>query len=365
MDRAAYELANRIKTEPEMDEVIRFGNPGSIETEQYKKYIIQKIQREKRQGKRSRKGKHVPVYAAACAALFLLVGTVFFGDEIHAMVRQISWHVGSAIGISEDLADYSEVVNASVSDKGYVITLQEALANEGELVINYTVQREDGKPMENPVSDAGMIILEETLYINGEKINCASEVGSDFLDEEQKVLGIITKYFLFHVPDIDLSKENEFRVEVDRIGVDGGVKGDWNFAFKADSSALTGDTKRMKIGKSFILPDGVTVTLDEFSTNKLEQRISYSLSDRTLFNFRVDVEDSEGNRTVFATRTQGDSGYMLGRGDTELFDWMSGRLDEGTNKVTMTLYARKEIDENGLVEQAGYIQLGEPFEIEF
>lgn len=56
---------------------------------------------------------------------------------------------------------------------------------------------------------------------------------------------------------------------------------------------------------------------------------------------------------------------MLGRGDRELFDWMSGRLDEGADKVKMTLYAGKEIDENGPAEQADYIQLGEPFEIEF
>ena len=367
MNREAYELANRIKTEAETGGDILLDGPGDAEIEKYKNYIAKKIQEERRSERRRRKGmhKHIRTYAAACAALFLLAGIVFFGDEIHAMIRQISWNIGSALGIPEDLADYSEVVNTSVSDKGYVITLQEALAGEGELMVNYTLQREDGEPMEYLITGERLLMLDGDLYINGEKVNCAIEVGGDYLDEEQKILGVVTKYLLFHISDIDLTKENEFRMEFDRIGVDGGVKGDWAFAFRADNSALAGDTKRAEIGESFMLPDGVKVTLDEFSSNKLEQRISYSLSARSLYTLMVDAKDSEGNRVEFLTRTQGDSGYMLNRNhyEAEVPEETPDRLDDEAETVTMTLYAIKELDEDGLTGN-DYVQIGEPFEIE-
>lgn len=364
MNREAYELANRIKTEAETGGDILLDGPGDAETERYKNYIAQKIRKEKRRENRRRKGKyrHMRISAAACAGVFLLAGVACFGDEIHAMIRQISWNIGSALGISEDLADYSEVVNTSVSDKGYVITLQEALVSEGELMVNYTLQREDGEPMDELFSDAGLLMTRENFYINGEEVKCASEMGGDFLDEERKILGVVTKYFLFHIPDIDLAKENEFRIEFERIG---GEKGDWKFAFKADSSALAGDTKRTEIGESFMLPDGVKVTLDEFSSNKLEQRISYSLSARSLYTLVVDAEDSEGNRVEFSTRTQGDSGYMLNRThhEAEAPEETDSRLNEEAETVTMTLYARKELDEDGQAVR-DYVQIGEPFAIE-
>lgn len=364
MNREAYELANRIKTETETGGDILLDGPGDVEKEKYKKYIMQKIQEEEQGESRRRKGKyrHMRISAAACAGVFLLAGIVFFGDEIHAMIRQISWNIGSALGTPEDLADYSQVVNTSVSDKGYVITLQEALVSEGELMVNYTLQRENGEPLDELFSDTGLLMTRENLYINGEEMKCASEMGGDFLDEEQKILGVVTKYFLFHVCGIDLAKENEFRIEFEQIG---GEKGDWNFAFKADSSALAGDTKRAEIGESFMLPDGIKVTLDEFSSNKLEQRITYSLSARSRYTLVLDAEDSEGNRVEFSTRTQGDSGYMLNRTHYEagVPEETGSRLDEEAETVTMTLYARKDLDENG---QAVHdcVQIGEPFVIE-
>ena len=114
-----------------------------------------------------------------------------------------------------------------------------------------------------------------------------------------------------------------------------------------------------------MLPDGIKVTLDEFSSNKLEQRITYSLSARSRYTLVLDAEDSEGNRVEFSTRTQGDSGYMLNRTHYEagVPEETGSRLDEEAETVTMTLYARKDLDENG---QAVHdcVQIGEPFVIE-
>lgn len=347
MDRAAYELANRIKTEPETDWNTPTAGPGEIEVKKYKNYIMKEIDREKREERKNFRG----MYAAACAALILFAGTAFFGDEVHAMIRQISWSIGNALGISGDLANYREVVNTSAADKGYIITLQEAVAGEEKLVINYTLQREDGGSMDEILTADG------SLYINGKNVTDSVGGSAEFLDEEQKAVGVVLEYF---VEDMDLSGENDFRIHFDRIGATDSLEGEWNFAFRADGADLIADTKRTAIGKTFELPNGGQITLEEFTANELEQRISYTLSDASDYFYKVEAEDSNGNRAEFGVRTQDkDSGHMQ---NEEIIQ--DGRLDAEAESAAITLYAMEMPEESGRIDD-DYVQVGETFTIDF
>lgn len=347
MDRAAYELANRIKTEPEADWNTLAAGPGEIEMKKYKKYIVDEISRERKEKRKNSSG----MYVAACAALILIIGTVSFGDEVHAMIRQVSWSIGNALGIASDLADYREVVNTSVADSGYVITLQDAVAFEEKLVINYTLQREDGGVMD------GMPTADGSLYINGKNVTDGASGSAEFLDDEQKIVGVVLSYY---VSDVDFSQENNFRITYDRVGTTDSVKGKWEFEFTADGTDLIADTKRIGIEKTFELPDGVKVTLNELIINDLEQGIYYSLSDATDHILKVEAVDSTGKQVEFGVRTQDkESGYMQ---NEEIID--DGRIDENAKSVTMTLYAVELPKESGQMSN-DYVQLGEPFILEF
>lgn len=346
MNREAYELANRINTELDAERSYLTEGPGDIMTKKYKDTVLQEIKKEKQK----KKSTFRKTSAAACAALILLAGTVAFGDEVHAMIRQVSWSIGNALGIAADLADYREVVNTSVADSGYVITLQEAVVSEEKLVINYTLQREDGEAMEEmPTADGG-------LYINGKNVTDGVGGSVEFLDEEQTIVGVVLNYY---VSGIDFSKENHFRLAYDRIGITDSVKGKWEFEFTADGTDLIADTKRINIDRSFELPDGVTVTLEEFTTNDLEQRISYSFSGTTDYIFKAEAVDSTGKQVEFGVRTQDKrSGYMQ---NEEIID--DGRIDDGAESVTITLYAMELPKESGQMSH-DYIQLGESFELQ-
>lgn len=347
MDRVAYKLANKIKTEPEADWNTLTICPGEIEMKKYKNDIMREIGREKEEKKKNLRG----MYAAACAAFILFAGSIFFGDEVHAMIRQISWSIGNALGISGDLADYREVINTSVTDKGYVITLQEAVAGEEKLVINYTLQREDGGSMDEILTADG------SLYINGKNVTDSVGGSAGFLDEEQKIVGVVSDYF---VEDMDLSGENDFQISFERIGVTDSVKGKWNFEFRADGTDLIADTKRAVIGKTFALPNGGEITLNEFTSNELEQRISYSLSNASNYVFMAKAEDSDGNRAEFGVRVQDKvSGYMQ---NEEIIE--DGRIDAGSERVTVTVYAAEMPEESGQMSN-DYVQVGETFEIDF
>lgn len=346
MNREAYKLANEIKTELETYGDYLEECPSDVEMKRYKNNVLGEIKKEKQ----SRKNTFRRASVAACAALMLIAGTVAFGDEVHAAIKEFGWSISNALGISKDLADYKEIVNTSVRDKGYMITLQEAVVSEEKLVINYTLQREDGQPMDKYLTPDGI------LYINGKAMTGGVGGSSVFLDEDQKVLGIVAEY---EAAGVDLSGENEFRIAFERLGFEDGVKGKWEFAFTASGADLIADTKRTEIGKTFELPDGVTVTLKELTLNDLEQRISYDLSGPTNYILMVKAEDSMRNQVEFGVRSQDrKSGYMQ---NEEVID--DGRLDAETNTVTMTFYAVEVPEEDARISD-DYVQIGEAFQLD-
>lgn len=352
MNREAYKLANRIDTEFEADGGYQTECPGDIVMKKYKDNMLQEIKKEK-QGKKSAFRK---MLAAAGAALILLTGTAVLGDEVHAMIRQVSWSIGNALGIASDLADYREVVNTSVADNGYVVTLQDAVVSEEKLVINYTLQREDGGEISMP-DPLDIPNLDGILYVNGRNVTCAVGGSCEFLDEEHTIVGMVSEYFLY---GMDLSGENDFEINISGKGRGNSIKGKWNFSFRADGALLLADTKRTAIGMTFELPNGGKITLDEFTSNELEQRIIYSLSEGSDYSFEVKAEDSNGNQVEFGVRIQDkETGHMQ---NEEIIG--DGRIDENAESVTMTLYAVELPKESGQMSN-DYVQLGEPFILKF
>lgn len=365
MKKEAYELANRMVTELDANWDCLDGRLSDAEMKRYKNQFLKEIKKEKQTKKKNFHG----VYAAACAALILFVGTAVFSDEVHAMIRQISWSIGNALGISSDLAEYREVVNTSITDAGYIVTLQEAIVTKEKLIVSYTIEREDGKSPKELIDSSGGANLEKgiypetDLYINGEKVQSAILADYQFINEEQTVVGAVSQFQLL-AKEIDLSQENEYEI--------GFYRNKWNiafhvgeFAFKADGADLAADTERTDIGKIFELPDGVKVTLSEFTTNELEQRITYSLSAYTDYILKVEATDSTGKQAKFGVRVQGsESGYMQNEQMVTEGEVYYGRLDESAESAIMTLYA-VELPKKGGEVNDEYVQIGESFEVKF
>lgn len=347
MNREAYKLANEIRTDLLTDDGRLMESPEDIDmaVKRYEKAALQEIHKEKKAA-----GKRLAKRTAAACAVVALAGTAVFSGEVHAAIRQITWSIESALGLSGDLADYRDVIHTSVADKGYVITLQEAVISEEKLTVNYTLQREDEQPVETYLTPV------EALYVNGKRVTDGGSRGSaDFLDETHKVLGLEMSY---DIPDMDLSAENEYRIEIKELGMEERIKGNWDFAFTADGAALMADTRRITIGKEFTLPDGVTVTLEELTMNELEQRISFKQSGSTRYLIQIMAEDSEGHQVEFGLRSSdARSGYMSN--EEILYD---GRIADTAGQVTMTLNAVELPEESGRISD-DYVQVGDTFEL--
>ena len=341
MNKKAYELANNINMEAEIGTCGHTKPLSPAEIKHYRKTF------RKRTGKHAKKA--YPKYAAACLAALFLSAAVVSGDA-HAAIEHIRWSISSALGLPGSLEKYREVIDTSVTDNGYVFTLQEVVATEDKLVINYTVAREDGLSLgEIPcVPDA-------TLYINGIAIRNGSSGGSTFLDDANTILGVDMSY---ETSDIDMSRENTYQIRFRSLGNETNVRGKWDFEFTADAAELLADTRRIPIGKEFLIADGITVTLEELSLNELEQRISYSIKGTSNQILMLMAEDTDGRQVEFDTKIyDGNTGEGYMQNQEILYDV---RISETADTVSLTLYSMELPEESGKMSN-DYRQIGETF----
>ena len=349
MRKEAYTLANEIGAKWEFNTSYQKERLETEDIERYKRAVMNKIRIENK--KVHGKTSHRMVAAAACMAV-LIFSTAVFGEKVYAAIEQISWSIGSALGLSGDLAAYSSVVHTSVTDSGYMITLQEVVVAEKKLVANYTLQREDGEPMEKIFVPVG------NLSINGKTSLGGSSGGGQFLNEEHTITGIEMSYDI--IDDVDLTQENSYQLKFEEIDIDS-VKGKWNFRFTADGADLIADTLRVSLQKEFFIEDGVSIVLEELTLNELEQRIFYHIEGSSEYMAMVWVEDGTGHQIEFSTsRFDGGSGngYMQ---NVEVIE--DGRIAEDAESVTFTLYV-KNIPQESVQMTHDYVQVGEPFVVD-
>ncbi len=350
MRKEAYTLANEIGAKWEFDTLHQAERLETENIERYKKAVMNKIRVENK--KERRKAPRRMMAAAACMAA-LIFSTAVFGEKVHAAIEQISWNIGSALGLSGDLAAYSSVVHTSVTDSGYVITLQEVVVTEGKLVVNYTLQREDGEAMEKIYVPVGK------LSINGKTAYGGSSGGGQFLNDEHTITGVDMSYDI--IDDVDLTQENSYQLKFGEIDIEGSVKGKWDFRFTADGADLIADTLHVPLQKEFFTEDSTRIVLDELILNELEQKISYHIEGSTEYMAMVQAVDSTGRQIEFTTRRfDGGSGngYMQNVEDIE-----DGRIAEDAEAVIFTLYVVHIPQESGQMSH-DYVQIGEAFTVD-
>lgn len=294
-------------------------------------------------------------YAAAAACIALVLGVTIFSSDVHAAIEHIRWSLGSALGLSGDLADYRDVIDTTVIDQGFMITLQEVIATDEKLVVNYTIQREDEESMgEIP------LMPDFNLYINGQNVTDSVSGGSEFIDDAHTIVGASSS---FDLPGIDMAQENTYQLRfssLDDYDSDTKIKGTWDFAFTADGSDIITDTTTLSIGQTFTVAEGVTVTLEDLTMNELEQRVNYRMEGSSDYLLQLTAMDSTGRQAQFDTKIfQGASGIGYMQNQEILYD---GRINESAETVTMTLYAVKMPEESGRMND-DYEQIGEPFEV--
>lgn len=351
MKQEYYLLANRIASsgdfaayaKEELDDRTR---------QKYRHDILLAIKKEKRKKREKR------VAAAAAGIAVMAAVTGIFHNEVQAAMEQIHMQLGALLGLERDYAErYTRVVHTSVSSAGYIVTLDEVIASPRKLYMNFFIERSDGGQIDEFFS------IRQQLSINGEDVNGGSGTSSSFVDSGKKILKVTAEYDLFQADSdkIDFSTENLYQLELIELAGESENAGCWEFKFLADSSDVCQDTKVMKLGSEYMMPDGTKLVLDELVLNKMEQQITYHLAgNRNYHEIKLQTVDDQGQTAEFAMGPfYEDNGYLRNSFILKNGEPIKSWIAEDAKELEVTAYVIDAPEIDGLNVDKYKKQIGE------
>lgn len=293
--------------------------------------------------------------SAAAAALAVAIGATVFGtglgDEVIANVKLAMFDIGNYLGVNKDLEDYKTVVNRTVSKNGITIQLNEVILDKDEIIVSTTV-KSDEKLGEN-----GSMNFSGDVYINGKRVSDAAGGSSKVIDEytEETVLSYkLTEELPLGDLDIEI-KYNEGYVFVG--GESTKVRGPWKFEFRANGDTLSSNSNIIELNNSFELENGQKITLNEYRSNPVGDKIYYSIENKdknNVFNVVLKGHDDLGNKVEFYSSYEELTAGLM-KNQTE--------ISEEATTLTLTPYAVAYPKESGKMSN-DFKKAGEEFTIE-
>lgn len=196
--------------------------------------------------------------AAAITGVVCLAGaaTAFpaFAKNI-PILNSIIQSFNSEYGDHGDYTKYSELINKSVTDNGITISINEALADDSELVIGYTITSSKsikGQVMPDLLSDMKVNGKSEDAYgsSGGKYLNDCTYVGLDSISTDQ-------------IHDL-----NNFNVDLKINDISKELPGEWNFAFSVSKEDLIKNSTIIYPNTKIDFPDSV-VNFDKLMKSPL------------------------------------------------------------------------------------------------
>jgi len=166
--------------------------------------------------------------AAAALVFFCLIGIGTALPSLAANVpvlNSIIQALNDRSGYHGAYADYSQIVNKSVTSNGLTLTINEVLADDSKLIVGYTVQGVD------KINNLGDICLVSNTKINGKLYSSTGGGAGKFLDEYTYV-----GYEDVHPQPMVAAQVLNINFNVFEIA---GRSGRWNFAFSASKDELS------------------------------------------------------------------------------------------------------------------------------
>lgn len=291
------------------------------------------------------------------AALAIAVGTTalrtVFSNEVTATLKLAMFDVGNYLGISKNLDDYKTVIDKAISKNGITVQLNEVILDKDEVIVSTTIKSDKS------LGENGNILMFGEVYINGKSMSGSAGGSSKQIDEftEERVLAYTLDKELGK-GDLSIEiKYNEGILNID--GKETKVKGPWNFEFKSNGDTLATNTSSIKLNTSFELENGQRITLNEYRSNVVGQKIDYSIEDKDKNNsYSVILKgyDDLGNKVEFyASHEEMTKGLFKNERQTP--------ISEDANTLILTPYAVAYPKESGRMSN-DYKTVGEEFTIE-
>ncbi len=221
-EKDIYRLFNHVRFEDgELGDLT--ADAGVAPKERIKKTLVRKIRRQ-----RTVRSLTSGLAAAALVVLCLVgIGTALpsFADNV-PLLNSIIQTLNDRSGYHGAYAEYSQIVNKSVTSNGLTLTINEVMADDSKLIVGYTVQGVD-----KIINNYDTVWLDSDIKINGKYFSSTGGGAGKFLDDYTYV-----GYEDVHPQPMAAAQILNVDFNVFEIA---GRRGRWNFAFSASKDELS------------------------------------------------------------------------------------------------------------------------------
>lgn len=272
-EKDLYKLFNHVKIDEDQFDNIE-EEVSNMQKKRIKKNLNKKIK-----GKKNWKIIKYS-YTAAALALVSLIGintvSPSFAENI-PVVGSIIQVLNEKMGIYGDYAEYSQMVDKSVTNKGIGVTINEVMADGSRLIIGYTV-KSDEKLEDEEFKD--YFSMTSDFEINGKRIDGGGSGMGNYVDDYTYIGSETVNISLLKIPE-------EFKIDL-KISNIMDIKGKWNFAFNASKEEITKNSTVFKPNQQIDFPDSI-VTIDKVEFSPIGTYISLS------GDYKVEPDEFDGS----------------------------------------------------------------------
>ena len=97
--------------------------------------------------------------------LFLAAGAMTHQEEVKAAWKQFTSWIGTALGLSEDVSSYTDVIGKTITRKGISVTIHEVAADKNDLWVAFSVTS-DSEKTEEPVLLTDVLINKQEIQLS-------------------------------------------------------------------------------------------------------------------------------------------------------------------------------------------------------
>lgn len=181
--------------------------------------------------------------------------------------------LSTLLGVEEDLSPYSTVVGKSVSKNGITVTLNEVILDGHSLIISYKTKIKDNATLKNlNIKRITELPIDTDVTIGGQ--NIVNSIGSSSTPID-KLTSISESEIQLNDSSV-LSDKSNFTINFYTLDKSNTTIGKLKFA--ASGKELNAKTKNVALNQSFTLPDKTKITLKNYRSNIIDQKIIFTIS---------------------------------------------------------------------------------------
>lgn len=235
-----------------------------VDMSEYQKTKLKKNLRKQIKGSKNKLSiKYVK--AAAVIAFICVIGVSAaspgFAKNI-PLLNSIIQVVANKNGINGEYDKFAQAVSQTVNDNGISLTINEALCDDSQLVISYTLKSE--KNIKELCENLNVLYLGDRINLNGNNEFLSGSTRLDYVDDNTCIA----------VCEMDVEDKkipNKFDVELN-INKIFNVKGNWNFKFNVSKDDLLKKTFTVKPNVKVKFPE-CSIVVDKVMINPVNTTI--------------------------------------------------------------------------------------------